>query len=47
MPAPPAKPAILSANKVKVGSYRQNVKLQMPITPILAESFILLQNLII
>jgi hypothetical protein len=47
MPAPPAEPAIPSADKVKVGSYRQDVEPQMLVTPVSVESFILLQNLII
>ena len=47
MPAPLAKLAILRADKVKVGSCRQDVEPQTPITLVLVESFILLQNLII
>ncbi|KAH8586347.1 hypothetical protein B0O99DRAFT_528831 [Bisporella sp. PMI_857] len=47
MPAPPVEPAILSADKVKVKSCRQNVEPQTPVTPVSAESFMLLQNLII
>ena len=42
MPAPPAKLAILSADKVKVRSYRQDVKPQMLATLALVKSFILL-----
>jgi len=42
MPAPPAEPAILSADKVKVRSYRQDVKPQMLATLALVKSFILL-----
>jgi hypothetical protein len=40
MPAPPAKLAIPSADKVEVGSCRQDVEPQTPVTPVLAESFI-------
>jgi hypothetical protein len=47
MPAPPAEPAIPSADEVKVGSYRQDVEPQTPVTPASAESFMSLQNLII
>jgi hypothetical protein len=42
MPAPPAEPAIPSANEVKVGSYRQDVELQTPMTLASVESFMLL-----
>ncbi len=47
MPAPAAKLAILSADKVKVGSCRQDVEPQTLMTLVLAKSFMLLQNLII
>jgi hypothetical protein len=47
MPAPPAEPAIPSADEVKVGSCRQDVEPQTPVTPVSAESFMSLQNLII
>jgi hypothetical protein len=47
MPAPLAEPAIPSANEVKVGSCWQDVEPQTPVTPVLAESFMSLQNLII
>jgi hypothetical protein len=47
MPAPPAEPAIPSADKVRVGSYRQDVEPRTPVTPVLAETFMSLQNLII
>ncbi|TVY18694.1 hypothetical protein LARI1_G006120 [Lachnellula arida] len=47
MPAPPAEPAIPSADEVEVGSCRQDVEPQTPMTPVLAESFMSLQNLII
>ena len=47
MPAPPDKPAIPSADEVKVGSCRQDVEPQTPVTPLSAESFMSLQNLII
>jgi hypothetical protein len=40
--APPAKLAILSVNKKKIGSCRQDIKLQTLITPVSAESFMLL-----
>jgi hypothetical protein len=47
MPAPRAEPAIPSADEVKVGSCRQDVEPQTPVTPASAESFMSLQNLII
>jgi hypothetical protein len=47
MPAPSVEQAIPSANKVKVGSCRQDVEPQTPVTLVLAESFISLQNQII
>ncbi|KAH8758851.1 hypothetical protein BGZ57DRAFT_733460, partial [Hyaloscypha finlandica] len=47
MPAPPAEPAIPSADEVEVGSCRQDVEPQTPMTPVSAESFMSLQNLII
>ena len=47
MPAPLAEPAIPSADEVKVGSCRQDVEPQTPMTPVSAESFMSLQNLII
>jgi hypothetical protein len=47
MPAPPAELAILRADEGKVGSCRQDVEPQTPVTPVLAESFMSLQNLII
>jgi hypothetical protein len=47
MPAPQAEPAIPSADEVRVGSCRQDVGPQTPITPVSAESFMSLQNLII
>jgi len=47
MPAPPAEPAIPSADEVEVGSCRQDVEPQTPVTPVSAESFMSLQNLII
>ena len=47
MPALPADPAIPSADEVKVGSCRQDVELQTPVTPVSAEAFMSLQNLII
>jgi hypothetical protein len=42
-----AKPAISRANEVKIGPCQQDVELQTPITLVLAEGFISLQNLII
>jgi hypothetical protein len=45
MPAPDT--AIPSADKVKVGTYRQVVEPHTPVMPVSAEAFILLQNLII
>jgi hypothetical protein len=42
MPAPPAKLAILSADKVKVRSCWQDIEPQTPVTLVLVESFILL-----
>jgi hypothetical protein len=47
MPLPPAEQAIPKADKVRVGPYRQNVELQTPVTPVLAEALMSLQNLII
>ncbi len=47
MPAPLAEPAIPRADEVKVGSCRQDVEPQTPVTPVSAESFMSLQNLII
>ncbi len=47
MPAPPAKPAIPRADEVKLGSCRQDVEPQTPVTPVSAEAFVSLQNLII
>jgi hypothetical protein len=47
MPAPPAELAIPSADEVKVGSCRQDVEPQTPVTPVSAEAFMSLQNLII
>jgi hypothetical protein len=39
---PPAELAIPRADEVKVGSYRQDVELQSPVTLVLVESFMLL-----
>ncbi len=47
MPAPPAEPPILSADEVEVGSCRQDVEPQTPVTLVSAESFMSVQNLII
>jgi len=47
MPAPLAEPAILRTDEVRVGSCWQNVKPQTPVTPVSAEAFVSLQNLII
>ncbi|KAG9229290.1 hypothetical protein BJ875DRAFT_351860, partial [Amylocarpus encephaloides] len=55
MPAPPAEPAIPCVDEVEVGTcrqdvelhYRQDVELQTPVTPVSAEAFMSLQNLII
>jgi hypothetical protein len=47
MPAPLAEPAIPRADEVKVGSCRQDVEPQTPVTPVSAEAFMSLQNLII
>jgi len=47
MPALPAEKSILSADEVKVGSCRQDIELQTPVTPVSAESFMSLQNRII
>jgi hypothetical protein len=44
MPAPLAIPR---ADEVKVGSCRQDVEPQTPVTPVSAEAFMSLQNLII
>jgi hypothetical protein len=47
IPAPPAKLAIPRADKVKVGTYRQDIEPQTPVTPVSAEAFMSLQNRII
>jgi hypothetical protein len=47
MPAPLAEPAIPRADEVKVGSCRPDVEPQTPVTPVSAEAFMSLQNLII
>jgi hypothetical protein len=47
MPAPPAEPAIPSADEIEVGSCQQDIEPQTPVTLVLAESFMSLQNLII
>jgi hypothetical protein len=47
MPAPLAELAILRADEVKVGSCRQDIEVQTPVMLVSAETFILLQNLII
>lgn len=47
MPAPPAELAIPRADEVEVGSYRRGVEPQTPVTPVSAEAFMSLQNLII
>jgi hypothetical protein len=47
MLAPPAEPAVPRADEVKVGSCRQDVEPQTPVTPVSAEALMLLQNLII
>jgi hypothetical protein len=47
MPAPPAELAVPRADEVKVGSCRQDVEPQTPVTPVSAEAFMSLQNLII
>jgi hypothetical protein len=43
----PAESAISRADEVMVGPYQQDVELQTPVTPVSAEGFISLQNLII
>jgi hypothetical protein len=47
MPAPLVETAIPTADEVKVGSCRQDVEPQTPVTPVSAEAFMSLQNLII
>jgi len=47
MPKPPTDLTILKADKIKIGSYPQDVVLQTPVTPVSAEAFMSLQNLII
>jgi hypothetical protein len=47
MPDPLAEPAIPRADEVKVGSCRQDIEPQTPVTPVSAEGFMSLQNLII
>ena len=47
MPKPPADITVLRADEAKVGYYPQDVVLHTPVTPVSAEGFISLQNLII
>ncbi|PQE18246.1 transposase tan1 [Rutstroemia sp. NJR-2017a BBW] len=47
MPAPPAEPVMPRADEVKVGSCQQDIEPQTPVTPVSAETFMSLQNLII
>ena len=47
MPIPLAEPAIPRADEVRVESCRQDVEPQTPVTPVSAEAFMILQNLII
>jgi hypothetical protein len=47
MPAPPVKPAMRSADEVKVGACRQDVEPRTPVTLVLVEAFMSLQSLII
>ena len=47
MPKPPADLTVPKANEIKVGSCPQDVVLQTPMTPVSAEGFMSLQNLII
>jgi hypothetical protein len=47
MPKPPTDLTIPKANKVKVGSCLQDIVLQTPVTLVLVEAFMSLQNLII
>jgi hypothetical protein len=42
IPAPPTEIAIPRANKVEIGSYRQDIEPQIPIILVLVEAFILL-----
>lgn len=46
MPKPPADITVPKANEVKVGSCPQDVVLQTPVTPVSAEGFMSLQDLI-
>ena len=46
MPAPVAEPAVPRVDEVRVGPCRQEIEPQTPVTPVLAESFMALQNLI-
>lgn len=47
MPAPLAEPAMPKADEVKVASCWQDIEPQTPVTPVSAQAFISLQNLII
>ncbi|KAH8674863.1 hypothetical protein BGZ60DRAFT_469017 [Tricladium varicosporioides] len=47
IPAPLAELAIPRVDEVKVGSCRQDIEPQTPVTPVSAEAFMSLQNLII
>ena len=47
MPKPPTDLTMPKADEVKVGSCPQDVVLQTPVTPVSAEAFMALQNLII
>ncbi|KIM93067.1 hypothetical protein OIDMADRAFT_138442, partial [Oidiodendron maius Zn] len=47
IPVPLAEPAIPRVDEVKVGSCQQDIEPQTPVTPVSAEAFISLQNLII
>ena len=47
MPKPPTDRTIPKADEVKVGACPQDVVLQTPVTPVSAEVFMSLQNLII
>lgn len=47
MPKPSADLNISRADEVKMGSCSQDIVLQISVTPVSAEAFILLQNLII
>jgi hypothetical protein len=47
MPKPPARLTMSKADEVRVGSWPEDVVLQTPVTPVLAEALVSLQDLIL